>query len=450
MYLSRPIGLFPFPGVLRLRNPRRLTARSSGGQRRGGPPNRSRSWPRNLEHAKSGVVFAVVGYLLATFLSVVVAAEPAIDFQRARQLLQRERSGQTLSAQEQAYLQRARETRERGMGARTPAPGERPRFEPRSSTGLIPLSDLSAEDRYQGEDGGLYGGGRNGPPDEHRRAAEQALAQIQPLDADGRFDPDGRIVLVSLSMSNATQEFSRFKQLADADPGRSPLVTIVDGAQGGQAMAEWADPQGRPWAEAERRLTVAGVTPAQVQVAWVKLANKGPQGDLRRHGEKLERDTLAVLHNARTRFPSIRIAYLSSRIYGGYAGGPLNPEPYAYESAFVVRWLIQSQIRGNPELTFDASRGERKTPLILWGPYLWADGIQGRKTDDLVWNREDLAGDGTHPSPSGREKVARLLLEFFQTDQLAKSWYLRGGNKTAHVGRSRSTSAKPWYGSWVS
>jgi hypothetical protein len=365
----------------------------------------------------------VIGLLLAACVSVAAAAEPVIDFQRARQLLQKERSGQTLTASEQEYLQRARQTRERGMGAKDRPPDQRPQFEPRPSTGLLPLCDMSAEDRYQDEDGGLYGGGRNVPPDEHRRAAEQALTQIRPLDAQGQFDPDGRIVLVALSMSNATQEFSRFKQIADVDPEKSPHLTIVDCAQGGQAMAEWADPLGGPWNEAARRLTVAGVTPLQVQVAWIKLANKGPQGDLRRHGEKLERDTLAVLQHAQTRFPNLRIAYLGSRIYGGYAGGPLNPEPYAYESAFVVRWLIQAQLDGDAEWNYDPARGARKTPLILWGPYLWADGIQGRKSDGLVWNREDLAADGTHPSTTGRDKVARMLLEFFQTDPLANRWY---------------------------
>ena len=31
----------------------------------------------------------------------------------------------------------------------------------------------------------------------------------------------------------------------------------------------------------------------------------------------------------------------------------LNPEPYAYEEAFTMRWLIQDQIAGKPELNYD-------------------------------------------------------------------------------------------------
>ena len=41
-----------------------------------------------------------------------------------------------------------------------------------------------------------------------------------------------------------------------------------------------------------------------------------------------------ILNMAKERYPNLRVAYLSSRIYAGYATTPLNPEPYAYESAF--------------------------------------------------------------------------------------------------------------------
>jgi hypothetical protein len=289
--------------------------------------------------------------------------------------------------------------------------------------GQKPLTEMTAEDRYKEQDGGLYGDGKNEPPAEHRAAAAAELAKIEPLDAAGRPVDNGTIGFVSISMSNATQEFSMFKRLADADSAKSPRVTIVDCAQGGQAMAEWVDPQAPPWQEAARRLARANVTPAQVQLAWIKLANKGPRGDLAVHGKKLESDTLAVIRNAKARFPNLRVAYLSSRIYAGYSTGPLNPEPYAYESAFVARWLIQRQIKGDKALNYDAKRGEVHAPLLLWGPYLWADGITPRKADGLSYRREDLASDGVHPSQVGREKVAKLMLEFFKTEPLAKPWF---------------------------
>ncbi len=294
----------------------------------------------------------------------------------------------------------------------------------KSTVGFKPLTEMTDEDRYKGEDGGLYGAGRNELPESWNKVAVLMTSKIHPLNAEGVPAADGKIGLVSISMSNATQEFARFKQLADADPLKSRSVTVVDCAQGGQTMARWADPQANCWREADRRLKAAGVSHEQVQVVWIKLANAAPSGELQQHGKQLEQDTRMVLANLTKYFPNLRIAYLGSRIYGGWADGRLNPEPFAYEGAFVVRWLIQSQLKSEAGLNFDAEQGEVKSPLLLWGPYLWADGETPRKSDGLVWNRSDLIGDGTHPSDTGRLKVAEQLLNFFKNDKYAKSWFV--------------------------
>lgn len=337
-----------------------------------------------------------------------------IDWPRAQQLFRREQSGEKLSEADQAYLDRAKEIRRKsGTGGGGPA------NQRKAPATLKPLSDMTAEERYEGEDGGLYGGGSNLPPPALANSAKEALAKIQPLDSEGKPAADGKVVLVSISMSNATQEFSVFKRLADADTRKSDQLTIVDCAQGGQAMAQWVPPDGRPWQEALNRIDRAGVTPEQVQVAWVKLANVAPSGSKQEHLAKLEADTIKVLQNAKAKFPNLRIAYLGSRIWAGNATGGLNPEPYAYESAFAARSLIKQQMQGAADLAAE------RAPLLLWGPYLWAEGEKGRKLDDLKWLPDDFSGDGVHPSNSGREKVARLLLEFFANDPLAKSWFAR-------------------------
>ncbi len=135
---------------------------------------------------------------------------------------------------------------------------------------------------------------------------------------------------------------------------------------------------------------------------------------------------VVILHKLREQFPNLKIVYLSSRIYAGYARSNLNPEPYAYESGFAVRRLIQSQIKGDISLNYDPSRGKARSPLLLWGPYLWADGENGRALDDLAWKPEDFAEDGTHPSHSGRRKVAEQLLQFFKNDPTSKEWFVSG------------------------
>jgi hypothetical protein len=42
-----------------------------------------------------------------------------------------------------------------------------------------------------------------------------------------------------------------------------------------------------------------------------------------------------------------------------------------------------------------------------------------------VWERQDLAADGTHPSERGRKKVAEMLLTFFKTDPNTKNWFVK-------------------------
>jgi hypothetical protein len=300
---------------------------------------------------------------------------------------------------------------------------DRKRIKEQPSTGLKPLTEMSADDKYKGEDGGLYGGGRNEPPKVHQLAAEKALKKITPLDAQGKPSPRGKIVFISLGMSNAAGEFRMFKDLADRDPQKSPDVSIVNCAIGGAGVASWASAGSGTWQKVAQRLKEAGVTPEQVQVAWIKHAEPGPSPDTvnLQYARYVKDKIAASLTVTRSTFPKLRVAYLSSRIYGGYniAGiRRVNPEPFAYETAFSVRWVIQDQIARE-------KKGKVDRPVLLWGPYLWADGVTPRKSDKLVWDRKDLGADGVHPSRTGGQKVARLLLEFFKNDAGAKSWFVK-------------------------
>ncbi len=92
---------------------------------------------------------------------------------------------------------------------------------------------MTAKDRYKGEDGGLYGGGSNRPPEKHLQAAMWAARLIRPLDAQGTPDPNGKIVLLSVGMSNTTQEFSEFMRLAAGDSGKSAKVVLLTAPRAG-------------------------------------------------------------------------------------------------------------------------------------------------------------------------------------------------------------------------
>ena len=62
---------------------------------------------------------------------------------------------------------------------------------------------------------------------------------------------------------------------------------------------------------------------------------------------------------ARTRWPNLKLVFLASRIYGGYAHtDKINPGPYAYEYGFSVKWLIQAQVNQMATGTVDRVAGD--------------------------------------------------------------------------------------------
>lgn len=123
---------------------------------------------------------------------------------------------------------------------------------------------------------------------------------------------------------------------------------------------------------------------------------------------------------------------MSSRIYAGYATTELNPEPFAHQLGFSVKWLVQDQLDGRADVNFDPARGDVRAPWLSWASYLWADGLTPR-SDGLVRKCEDDQDDSTHPSPSGREKVADMLLGFFRADPTTVPGFVDGDPSTSGV-----------------
>jgi len=296
-----------------------------------------------------------------------------------------------------------------------------------TATGLLPLPELGPQ-HYQGFPGGLYPGGQNQPPAAHLQEGLSRAAAIQPRNQLGQPDPQGRIVLLSIGMSNATQEFSVWQRRSAADPFRNPRLQLVDGAQGGQDAAVFANPLAPAWSVVDQRLQAAGATAAQVQVVWIKQALMNPVAGFPAHALQLESDLRSITHNLTARFPNLQIAYLSSRTYGGYANNPQRQEPLTYETAFAIQWLIAAQIHGDPALNYSSTAGPVRAPWLAFGPYLWADGLQPR-ADGLTWACADYQSDGVHPTHFGRYKVAALLDGFFHSEPTAVPWFLGGSGQ---------------------
>jgi len=317
---------------------------------------------------------------------------------------------------------------------------------PPTDTVRIPLTDLLTRTYYKNV-GGLYPAGSNFPPPDHDSATHARRNAIKPLDVNGDESPFGKYVLISIGMSNTTQEWCSktsgppcaswtFMGRAALDPiVNHYTLVIVNGAADGQDASAWTSPSSPNYDRIKvGRLAPLGLSENQVQIAWVDLADARPKISL--PADSADANVLLtnlglVLRAMRIRYPNLRMVFLSSRVYGGYATTDLNPEPYAYESGFSVKWAIESQINemrglpGNPRAgTLDYVK--KAAPLIVWGPYLWADGATPR-SDGLAWQRNDFEEDGMHPSQMGESKVAERLLDFFKNSPYARCWFVTSG-----------------------
>jgi len=303
-----------------------------------------------------------------------------------------------------------------------------------TSVGLTPLNEMVAPETYTGQFysqgtvfvGGLYGNYQNTPPAPHLNQALNKANLIQPLNGNGQPDPNGKIGLMSIGMSNTNQEFIPFINYVNADPDVSDAIVPVNAARGSVVAKDWATNDTHWTNYVLVNVNEAGLTKQQVQVIWLKLTEYPANfSDLKNY-----LDTIVYTKLPQHGFNNVKIIYFSSRIYAGYTLCDLNPEPYAYETAFAYQDIIREQIISN---NYSAS-----TPVLMWGPYLWADGTTVNSQTDLDWTchqdlnnpQMDFQDDGTHPSQFGEEKVATELINFFKNDPTTQIWFTSSNSPT--------------------
>lgn len=280
---------------------------------------------------------------------------------------------------------------------------------------------------YRGSyEGGLYPGGALDPPPAHAAAAVAASAHVVPRAPDGTPHDDGLIGLVSIGMSNAAQEFAAFEHLTQSDPMHSARVVLINGAVGGYTAADMAavDAAGASaspyWQNLLARVAAGGLSPEQVQVAWIKVSDPAASAaPFPTHALELAGEIAQIARTLRAGFPNLRLAYLSSRTFGGFSSAG---EPVAFETGLAVKWVIAAQITGDSTLAHGEDGSAAVAPVLLWGPYLWSDPSLPSPPPGTLLS-SDFEPDGTHPSASGEAKVAASLAGALAMSTASAAWW---------------------------
>ncbi|MBK6730074.1 MAG: T9SS type A sorting domain-containing protein [Bacteroidetes bacterium] len=303
------------------------------------------------------------------------------------------------------------------------------------STGNIPLTDLGAG-TYLGEQGGLYPGGQNTMPSSHLKAGRKMARSIVPLDSLGNEDwVNGKVLFIGMGASTAGNTWNHFMEIFDTLSNVNPYLTLNNACLGAKGIEMMIDTTYNNWYwddEIIPKLASKNSSQAQVQVVWIKTASKVDTiMEFPLHPSAIADKYEILMGVLQAKFPNLKLVFITSSVYGGYAD-PIKTfydvvsEPGSYWNGFGVKWAIERQILGDPDLKYKG--GSKKAPFMGWGPYVWADGVNP-SSKGLYWNcEEDFADDGGgyHLTNGGKNKESNLLRDWALTDPIAKIFFVDG------------------------
>jgi hypothetical protein len=295
----------------------------------------------------------------------------------------------------------------------------------------VDLPDLGTGS-YLGTEGGLYPGGNNVRPPDHEADGLALANSIVPLDGNGNYDPNGKYVLLSIGVSISRTLFTQFQLTEQVDPTLNPNLVIVNGAIDGTDSPNYASFADGSWQTILNfYLPYQNVTANQVVAVWLNDPHSQPKGTYPLDMSEQETDVISALQNMQIYFPNLKMAYIESMHYGGYATNnpEILPEPYAYETGFAMQTVIADQINGDANLNYNPNNGPVMAPWLSWGTYDWANGMLADGTalaasTGLEWSCSDLGPDGVHASTVGKYKDAALLTTFMKSDETVEPWFL--------------------------
>jgi hypothetical protein len=260
---------------------------------------------------------------------------------------------------------------------------------------------------------GLYPGGKNDMPAAHRKAGERVAATIRPLDVDGKPSPEGKIIALTVGHSNCNMYFGALqKRLKQNAAQLHPRFELLNAAVGGQQLPEIVQLQGKVWDRQKQLLGAPGLSAQQVQVVffhttyhtWKNATNAAPR-PFPQTMQKMEADMAKVLKHLVGLYPNLKIAYVTADGFRHFTGW----EPHVWQEAFAIKWLVESQIRGDAGTAFEGA--DRALPWLQWGPYIW----------DNRWGKEYFT-DGVHPAPKALDIFVEKYWSHFVGDSVSRAW----------------------------
>ncbi len=261
---------------------------------------------------------------------------------------------------------------------------------------------------------GLYPGASNEMPASHRAAGEEIAATIRPLNTEGQPDDEnGRILALAFGHSNAQLYFDALQaEFVEHGAELNPRFEFLNAAVGGEQLPQIATLQGPVWEQAQQLTSQPGYSPLQVQALFLHTTYHGccndegiPPGEFPASMQAMQQDLAKVLTYSLQIYPNLKIAYLTSDGFRYYRGF----EPHVWQEAFAFKWLIESQINGEPGTAYTGEG--RQLPWLEWGPYIW----------DNTWD-ESYFQDGVHPTAETRVMVARQYWDHLSSDSVTRRW----------------------------
>ncbi|MGB4929409.1 MAG: hypothetical protein WBP43_05525, partial [Chitinophagales bacterium] len=193
-----------------------------------------------------------------------------------------------------------------------------------TSTGNIPISEIGPG-FFMGYQGGLYPEGSNTMPMVHAQAGKNIGNSIKPLNEAGEVDfENGKVVFVAFGASTAGNTFNTFKSTVNNTPDLyNPCLKFVNLCLGGKGLESMVPPHNNLlWAYITDTLMVdAEISKEQVQIGWIKTASKDDSiPEFPMQADSLYDKYIPTIQRMKENFPNLKILYMSSHAYGGYAG----------------------------------------------------------------------------------------------------------------------------------